>query len=169
MGGERFSLYSPGGKNSLSLYLIRLTTIFIRVALGVLFIWTGLLKLQQPYDFLWVVYDYELVNRSVGVAIAAALPWVELVLGISLVAGLLERGALLLSSFLLAVFTFARLSVASRELPIPCGCAGQGTQVISWNDVLQAALILVAAVMAFYGCLLTSLGRDQSIGNKGNE
>src|SRR5438128_319167 len=91
-----------------------------RVGLGILFIWAALQKLQQPYDFLSTVYSYDLVGPRLGLSIAFVLPWLELVLGISLVTAVLQRGALLLSTLLLAVFTCARFSAASRDLLIPC-------------------------------------------------
>jgi uncharacterized membrane protein YphA (DoxX/SURF4 family) len=93
----------------------------MRWALGGLFIWTGLSKLQQPYDFLFSVYGYELAGPGLGLALACVLPWVEVTLGISLVIGLLDRGALLLSVVLLALFTYARASAVLQDLPIPCG------------------------------------------------
>ena len=34
----------------------------VRLGLGCLFLWSGLPKIRQPYDFLASVYNYELVG-----------------------------------------------------------------------------------------------------------
>jgi len=48
---------------------------------GALFLWSGLNKVARPYDFLMDVYRYELVNAQVGLLVAMALPWLEVILG----------------------------------------------------------------------------------------
>ncbi len=80
-------------------------------------------KLQRPYDFLCAVYDYEILGRSGGVQVARVIPWLEFIIGLSLLLGYFQRGALALGVILLATFTIAQVSVLSRDLKIPCGCS----------------------------------------------
>jgi hypothetical protein len=61
-------------------------------------------KLQHPLEFLSAVYNYELVGPTVGFLVALAIPWIELVLGVSLILALCVRGGLALSVVLLSVF-----------------------------------------------------------------
>ncbi len=95
----------------------------LRLALGGLFIWTGLAKLQQPYEFLGALYNYELVGPQTGLLIARALPWLEVVIGVSLVGGAWCRGGAILAIALFSVFTVAQAMAAGEGLKIPCGCA----------------------------------------------
>ncbi len=78
-----------------------------RLAFGCVFIASAAPKLMQPYDFLRAVYDYSLVRPRTGLCIALVLPWLELVLAISLVTGFLERGAWATVVVLMSIFTFA--------------------------------------------------------------
>jgi hypothetical protein len=115
---------------------------------GGLFIVSGLSKIAQPYDFLWAVYDYELLGPTQGLALASALPFLEVALGISLIAGTLERGAWLASIALLSVFTVAKGWVLHEGLKIPCGCVSRpsGTAIDVYDVVLTGLLLLAACV-----------------------
>src|SRR5437870_431485 len=101
----------------------RILVTLLRLGLGGLFIWTGLAKLQQPYDFLGAVYNYELVGPRTGLWIASILPWIEVGVGLSLVLGVWQQGGALLAVVLFGMFTAAQASAAGEGLKIPCGCA----------------------------------------------
>jgi len=117
--------------------------------LGALLLYSGLCKLQQPYDFLSAVYDYALVGPWLGLFIAGILPWLELVVGIALVTGIARLGALLLSSGMMCVFTFAKLSLLWRARGIGCSCFGATqTGEITIVDVCATALLLLLAISA---------------------
>ena len=134
--------------------------VLLRLTIGGLLICSALPKLQQPYDFLAAVYDYELVGPRFGVFVAAALPWLELVLGIALLAGVWNRGAWVLSVMLLSVFTVARVSVLSRGMTIPCGCFGKERgEPIDSGDVLITGLMLLGATVALF-CSLRARPSD---------
>src|SRR5438132_13166595 len=96
--------------------------ILLRLALGGLFMWTGLTKVEQPYDFLGAVYNYELVGPRMGLWIATLVPWLEVVVGLSLVSGVCQRGGALLALLLLGVFTVAKTFAVAGGLKIACGC-----------------------------------------------
>jgi uncharacterized membrane protein YphA (DoxX/SURF4 family) len=125
--------------------------VLLRLILGGLLISSALPKLQQPYDFLAAVYDYELVGPRIGLFVATLLPWLELVLGIALLAGLCSRGAWALSVMLLSVFTVARVSVLSRGMSIPCGCFGKERgEPIQVSDAVITGLMLLAATVGLF-------------------
>lgn len=119
-----------------------------RIVLGSVFLWTGLAKTRLPYDFLSAVYDYELFGPKTGLLVASALPWVEIVVGATLLSGLMIRGGLLLSSLLLVGFTVVRgLVVWSLGLMISCGCAGPCPQVMTAGDVFSAGSLAVFSLL----------------------
>jgi uncharacterized membrane protein YphA (DoxX/SURF4 family) len=70
---------------------------FLRIALGATFVFSSVGKLNRPGDFLAAVYDYQMVGPRLGVAVATVLPWLELIVGICLLAGILIDGALILA------------------------------------------------------------------------
>jgi hypothetical protein len=91
-----------------------------------------------------------------GLILAASIPWIECAIGVSLIAGVLERGALLLSLLLLALFALAQFSVLSRGLQVACGCFGKSHAPITPGDAFRTLLMLAAAIFA----LTCSLARS---------
>jgi hypothetical protein len=86
---------------------------------------------------------------------ALTLPWLELILGICLISGLLLPGATLLSSGLLTLFLGVLVFNQFRGLDIHCGCfsteptaspAGIGTVL---RDIGFLAVSLYLTVMVF--------------------
>ncbi len=139
-------------------------TLLLRLLLGGVFLWNSLSKLQQPYDFLSAVYNYELVGPQLGLWVANMVPWLELATGICLLLGIWERGAWIISIALLTVFTAALYSVASRGLLIPCGCSQTPVEVVSYRSVLNTGLLLVAAMSGFACSLAIDFFRSNSAG-----
>jgi hypothetical protein len=84
-----------------------------------------------------------------------------LVLGISLIAAILERGAWIFSVILLCAFTFAKASVLARGLNIPCGCFTKPSgAAIDAFEVLATAFLLVAALA---GLVLSLVRRRRDV------
>jgi putative oxidoreductase len=120
--------------------------LLLRMVLGGVFIWAGLQKLQQPYEFLGDVYNYELVGPQEGLWIAVALPWLEVSVGASMVAGVWCGGGALVAVALSCVFVCAESSAVAQGLKIPCGCAiGDAPEYTSWWKVAEAGLMVLAA------------------------
>jgi len=127
--------------------------LLLRLFIGGVFLWSSLSKLQQPYEFLSAVYNYELVGPQLGLWVAASVPWLELAVGICLVLGIMDRGAWMLAIVLLSVFTAAQASVANHGLLIPCGCSQTPIEIVGFRSVLNTGLLLLAA-LAGLGCSL---------------
>ncbi|MBV9105436.1 MAG: DoxX family membrane protein [Verrucomicrobia bacterium] len=96
-----------------------------RIVLGALFILTGAAKAYDPGTFATEIQRYNLIPWMPGAIVAVYLPWLEILAGALLVLKRFERGALLLISCLLFVFTFALASATFRGLGIDCGCFGK--------------------------------------------
>jgi uncharacterized membrane protein YphA (DoxX/SURF4 family) len=138
----------------------RTTVTLLRLGLGGLFIWTGLAKLQQPYDFLGAVYGYEIAGRQTGLWVATVLPWLEVGVGLSLVLGVWQLGGALLAVALFSVFTVAQASAAGEGLKIPCGCAaGNAPEYTSYWKVAESAALLLAAGVVLVGSLTMAAAR----------
>ena len=77
-----------------------------RAAIGVLFIYMGLQKIFQPFDFLRLMRQYQALPGGYWMnSVAVILPWIEMVCGAALLLGVAVRGAGLISAGMLAAFT----------------------------------------------------------------
>src|SRR5215471_13189295 len=77
-----------------------------RWALGIVFIYMGLIKALEPVAFLKLVHQYELVHTPFLLNfIAATLPWFEVFCGVLLLTGIAVRGSALLLLLMLVPFT----------------------------------------------------------------
>ena len=128
-------------------------TVVARLCLGCLFIYSALPKIYQPYDFLHDVYNYEIVGPKLGLLVAMALPWSELLTGICLLGGIFVGGALLMSMGMAAMFAFVISWALYQGLNISCGCFGSGTEKITYITLIRAIGILLVSCLA-YGAVL---------------
>jgi uncharacterized membrane protein YphA (DoxX/SURF4 family) len=140
----------PGSQLKVS--VCRVTAFAVRILLGAALLWSGLAKINRPYDFLGVVYSYRLVGPDTGFVVAMWLPWLELTTAIALLAGIFTRASFVLSCVLGVLYVYVEASALHRALPISCGCfsmspANGGT--ISYATLSIAALFLVGATTGY--------------------
>jgi len=128
----------------------------LEVVLGGLFFYAGLQKVLHLHEFAEAVLAYRLLPESlVGVA-AAGLPWLEIVAGFCLVAGLKRRSCLLLLAGLVAIFLVVILITMARGLKIDCGCGLFSQRQVGWAAVLEDAVLLIWAAGLYWWELLRS-------------
>jgi putative oxidoreductase len=105
--------------------LMKLSRVFVRIALGALFVFAGVTKAYDPGAFAIEIQRYNLIPWFPGALASVYLPWLEILAGALLLWKRFERGALLLIACLLLVFSFALASATFRGLGIDCGCFGK--------------------------------------------
>lgn len=140
--------------------------VLLRIFLGAYFINSGYNKILDPVLFLKAVHLYDMLPETPGIYLnstAIVLPWLEIVCGVALLAGLLTRGAAVLLAGMLCVFTpaiFTRaLGVMAEEgigffqVKFDCGC-GTGADTIWIKLSTNVGLLLVAVV-----CLISRTRR----------
>ncbi len=116
--------------------------VLARVALGALFIYTGIEKAVNPVDFLKMIHQYHMVPEQPPIllnSMAAVLPWLEIICGLMLIAGVALRGTALLLLVMLVGFTGAvalrainiynAQDIAFCAIKFNCGC-GTGEEWI---------------------------------------
>jgi putative oxidoreductase len=124
----------------------------VRIALGGLFIFAGATKAYDPGTFAIEIQRYNLIPWLPGALAAVYLPWLEILVGALLVVKRFERGALLLITCLLLVFTFALASATVRGLGIDCGCFGKAFAATGTIfPLVRNVLLLVAAGFLWRG------------------
>ncbi|MDT8915867.1 MauE/DoxX family redox-associated membrane protein [Amycolatopsis sp. PS_44_ISF1] len=108
-----------------------LDTVGTLARLGLAAVWlvSGGLKLADPGQTYVAVQAYDVLPRGLVGVVATALPLLELVLGLLLLAGLATRYAAGAALVLLAVLIAGIAQVWARGLSIDCGCFGGGGSV----------------------------------------
>ena len=109
-----------------------------RCVLGTVFIVASLEKISIPEAFASAVEAYRSLPLPVINLFALLVPWVELICGLFLVAGIFVRASSLLLSSLLMLFIGAIIFAMLRNLSIDCGCFGSAHSTpIGWMKVLE--------------------------------
>lgn len=128
----------------------------IRIAVGLLFIISGVEKLISSYqNFFYVVQSYEVLSMPLAKITAFIMPWIELFLGVFLVIGLYLKWTLYGVISVLITFIFIVSQAIIRSLPIDeCGCFG-GLVSLPLHGVLMMDITLLFLT----GLLLFRLSR----------
>ena len=121
----------------------KLGRVLIRVVLGALFVFAGASKAYDPGAFAIEIQRYQLVPWILGGLASVYLPWLEMLAGALLFPKQFERGALLVITLLLLVFTLALASAMFRGLSIDCGCFGKAFTATGTTVPLLRNLVLL--------------------------
>src|SRR6266849_4511270 len=92
----------------------KLGRLLVRIALGALFVFAGATKAYDPGAFAIEIQRYQLVPWILDALVSVYLPWLEMLAGTLLLLKRFERGALLVITLLLLVFTVALASAMFR-------------------------------------------------------
>jgi len=136
-----------------------------RILLGIVFLYAAYTKLRQSYLLFAMAIDaYKVIPEDAAVAVAHVLPWVELALGIALIAGVLPRITSLSASALLAVFFTAMVHAYQPDLKegqqISCGCFGLGEPISGWTLSRDGALVAVSLALTVAAFWVARLKRE---------
>ena len=113
-----------------------------RVMIGILFIYSGVIKVSYPGEFAFAVQNYQLIPDAWTNLVAIVLPWMEIYSGLFLLIGIYPRASALVISLLMLVFILALILAIIRGLDINCGCYGKETPV-DWQKIGEDILILL--------------------------
>jgi uncharacterized membrane protein YphA (DoxX/SURF4 family) len=100
-----------------------------RIVLGGVFLVAGGLKVIDPQSAVAAVHAYRLLPTSLATLVGWGLPFLEIALGVLLLAGIATRIVAAASAVLMLIFIAAVVSAATRGLSIDCGCFGGGGEV----------------------------------------
>ncbi len=96
----------------------------LRLVLGGVFVYAGVVKIYDPAGFLADIESYRLLPYFAAVATALYLPWLEVVAGAALWIRRAYRGSLAILLVLTFLFGVFITSAWIRGLDISCGCFG---------------------------------------------
>ncbi|HWR91980.1 MAG TPA: MauE/DoxX family redox-associated membrane protein [Desulfobacterales bacterium] len=107
--------------------MLRRAQFAARLIMAGIFIYASIDKIVHPAAFARDVYNYQILPDALINMTALALPWLELFLGLCLLAGIWLPGAVLVVNALLVVFLAALLFNLARGLDVNCGCFSTGS------------------------------------------
>jgi uncharacterized membrane protein YphA (DoxX/SURF4 family) len=125
----------------------RALLIAFRVVLGGLFVYAGAVKVLDPLDFAQNIRNYDLVGQSLSFVAAIVLPWLEILSGLFLIAGVWKRGAALVISGLLVFFIVLTVVTMIRGLDVDCGCFGALSRKAGLSVILEDLAMLAMGLV----------------------
>ena len=100
-----------------------------RLGLAAVFLVSGVLKAVDPDATYVAVRAYDVLPRAGVALVAGVLPWLEIALGLLLLAGVATRAIAAVGAGLMLVFIAGVTQAWARGLSIDCGCFGGGGAV----------------------------------------
>jgi len=128
----------------------RTVLVFFRVVLGGLFVYAGAVKALDPLDFAQNIRNYRLIGQELSFLAAVFLPWVEILAGAFLIAGVWRRGAALTVSGLLVFFIVLTLVTMARGIDVDCGCFGSLSRKSGVGVIVEDALMLAMGLALLF-------------------
>lgn len=128
-----------------------------RIFVGVLFIISGFIKLNDPIGFSFKLQEYfsaEVLNLEFlvpfALVIAICLVVFELVLGIMLIIGYLPKFTLWSLLVMIVFFTFLTFYSAYFDKVKDCGCFGDALPLTPWQSFYKDAGLLLLILLLFF-------------------
>ncbi|WP_317169227.1 BT_3928 family protein [Mucilaginibacter humi] len=127
---------------------------FCRISVGLLFIFSGLIKANDPLGFSYKLQEYFEVFHitfldSLALCFAILLCAMEMILGFALLIGvykkLVARGLLLIIIF----FSFLTFYSAFFKVVQTCGCFGDAIPLTPWQSFSKDLALLLLIVVLF--------------------
>ncbi len=136
--------------------------LFLRLALGAIFLYAAWTKVREPWQlFASVVDAYGLLPMWAVKFVARVLPWAELLLGLLLISGWFLRLSSIAASTLLLGFFAVMARTYASGLQIECGCFGAG-DAISIRSLVRDGSLLLASLCLAGMALSTARGRERA-------
>ncbi|WP_310992638.1 BT_3928 family protein [Aequorivita marina] len=129
-----------------------------RLIVGLLFIVSGLVKLNDPVGFAFKLQDYFapevldlgfLVPYALLIAIFVVI--FEVLVGIALLLGYLKKFTLWALLLMIVFFTFLTFYSAYFNKVTDCGCFGDAIPLTPWESFTKDIILLVLILILFFG------------------
>jgi putative oxidoreductase len=126
--------------------MIQRVSLALRLILGTVFVYAAYTKLRQSWLLFALSIDsYQLLPEWAVLALARTLPWLELLLGLLLIAGVWLRYLSIAATAILGLFFTVMVVSYFRGVGIDCGCFGVG-EPLSARTLARDGLLLGAAL-----------------------
>ncbi|NBR82149.1 MAG: DoxX family membrane protein [Flavobacteriia bacterium] len=133
-------------------------THLIRFLVGALFIFSGLVKLNDPMGLSFKLHDYfapDVLNMEwlnpFTLELALFVIILEVLLGVALLLGYQKKGTLLLLSGMIVFFTFLTFYSAYFNKVTDCGCFGDAIPLTPWQSFYKDVILSLAILILWLG------------------
>jgi uncharacterized membrane protein YphA (DoxX/SURF4 family) len=123
-------------------------SLVVRLVLAGVALWAGVAKVTDLPASVRAVRAYDLLPAGLAEVVGYALPAVEIIVGLLLLAGLLTRYVAVVNGLLMLGFVIGVASAWARGLSIDCGCFGGGGEVAEGEAEYLTVLLRDAALVA---------------------
>lgn len=129
-----------------------------RIIVGLLFIISGLVKLNDPIGFAFKLQDYfapEVLDLGFlvpfALLIAIFVVIFEVLVGVALLLGYLKKFTLWALLLMIVFFTFLTFYSAYFNKVTDCGCFGDAIPLTPWESFTKDIILLVLILILFFG------------------
>lgn len=113
-----------------------------RIIIGGIFLISGLAKISDPIRFMLTLREFRLFPEIIIPFAAIYLPWLEFILGLFILLGILYRTSSLILACLNLSFTLAILSLILRGIEVDCGCFGLLADMLKIPDLADMKAVI---------------------------
>lgn len=122
----------------------------LRLFVGGIFIASAVSKFPHHTEFEGIVKDYDLLPDALATAYASALPWVEMLVGVYLLAGVLIRPAAIVSLLMALSFMIANVSALIGDKEHCGSCFGDVWTLPVWQAIaIDCGIFIAAGILLF--------------------
>jgi len=129
-----------------------------RVLVGVLFIISGLIKLNDPLGFSYKLQEYFSVDvlnlpflEPYALMISVVVVVFEVILGVFLLIGYKRKFTLWSLLAMIVFFTFLTFYSAYFDKVKDCGCFGDALKLTPWESFTKDVILLFLILILFFG------------------
>lgn len=133
--------------------MMKILVTIARIFVGILFIFSGFIKLNDPVGFGYKLQEYfspEVLDLQFlspyALLIAIVLVVVEVLLGVALLIGYAKKVTLWLLLAMIAFFTFLTFYSAYFNKVTDCGCFGDAIPLVPWESFIKDVILLVLII-----------------------
>lgn len=126
--------------------MITLVSVLARGWLGSLFIYSSVQKLAHYRQVGQSINEYRVLPKRLGSVAGIALPWAELLAGLSFLFAQLYPLGPILGASLGAAFAYGSSDVLRRGADVPCGCTGKASDQVSRVTLIRGLTISLLSI-----------------------
>jgi uncharacterized membrane protein YphA (DoxX/SURF4 family) len=127
--------------------------VLCRIILGGVFIYASIDKIVHPHAFAKIIHNYQLLPDLLVTLPAIVLPWLEMISGLFLVAGIFRRASAVILSSMLLMFGTAITINLIRGITFDCGCFSTVTTASGSDPVellVRDILLLIPGLIIIF-------------------
>jgi len=137
---------------------MRILVSFSRIVVAALFLFSGFIKLNDPLGFSYKLQEYfgeGVLNLEFlipfALLIATFLVIYEVILGVMLILGYLNKFTVWSLLLMIVFFTFLTFYSAYFNKVTDCGCFGDALPLTPWESFTKDVILLVLVLILFFG------------------